>query len=88
MAIEDGGDGHFVATQFFGDGFECELLIGLGFEQSCRLDWEAVRKGALNQLACNVNLRKICLRLGLRRLPLLPDWFNSRLSCMLCKGIE
>lgn len=35
LAVEDGGDSHFVAAKFFGDSFEGELFVCFGLEQSC-----------------------------------------------------
>jgi hypothetical protein len=33
LAVEEGGDGYFVTADFFGDGFEGEVLLLFGFEE-------------------------------------------------------
>jgi hypothetical protein len=33
LTVEEGGDGYFVTADFFGDGFEGEVLLLFGFEE-------------------------------------------------------
>jgi hypothetical protein len=33
LAVEEGSDGYFIASDFFGDGFEAEVLLLLGFKE-------------------------------------------------------